>query len=192
MINGSWAERRVFGQDISNEKLIEFGQHRVIDTAPNLVDTYRPFDILRDSLVERYKEGGVSFHFHFLSEDESRGTNRNFCAVVSGTESGLDRGACFRTDELGLREMNGRSDENYPTVLVNVAKGVEDSQQVVFDQLPIVVRLQSLISVTASGGTPTSRFLLIWSLKDSRVSHIGNMFLYPGLPFAANTSSHIK
>jgi hypothetical protein len=109
-----------------------------------LKETRADLDTLCGSLVERYKQETLTFHFHYFASTRRLGADGNFCAIIGRSERAVNMMPRLGTKKLRAGGMSGKHSKQEPSVFVDVAECIEDLNGTGFPFLPVVVRLQSL------------------------------------------------
>jgi len=132
------------------KELLKFGKDGVVDVLHHLSDNESNVHVLCGSLVERYKRQEMGFHIHLQSRSFGTiddGKRPDLCLLIErGSE--VDVSPCLPVDILGnqiiRRDASVEVSVQYPSVLVDVAEIINDSQHILAGVLPMTVRLQPL------------------------------------------------
>jgi hypothetical protein len=128
----------------SNEEFLKFGENLDFEEIPQLMKARVSVFTLFESLVEGYKSKQITFHLHFFASSSGSGTNRDFCAMITGSDSLLNAMPAFSADEFGLGFVNCEHGEQDSPMFIDVAEEVYDVKGIVLRPLSAVVGLQSL------------------------------------------------
>jgi hypothetical protein len=137
----------------SNEESLKLGNNDLLDELPQLDEARADLYSLCGSLIERYKNESLAFHFHFIAKD-GFGSNRDFCAIIARSECALDRMAALRTDELRLGMKASENGQQDTSMFVDASECLQSPNGSSFGSLPVVVRLQCLDFCNRFWGNP--------------------------------------
>ncbi len=122
---------------MSNKELLKSGDNPEVDEVEHSVKDTADFLSFNDSLVELYERGKIIVHLHLTGE-----IGTGFC-LTAKHNSGV-----------GINMLDTKPCKEYPPVLADVAKFIQDPQLAGFEILPTVVRLQGINLCNDGAGQP--------------------------------------